>query len=334
MPSDEVWGDEALGAVLASVTSVPPPSQRQTPLEQEVDALTARADAAGAGSEILANPGGGWFARLAVVMVDAVLARDKRALDALDVELRRVHRQAAAAEHVLPPEDGREHDSGAAARGRVCAQLSLEFVRAALERVAPVAAAAKIAGTQREHFLRVLASRPGLNSRQMAEALGAYRADASDPSTRPRPLDASQLSKMGKQLLRDGLVFAQRGKSGLSWELTPRGRLAIDPLLEAHEDSDHPVNSVVITSGASQAKNIIAVLSTSKPQEVQVVGTEHRITYRRQDAAAVRGRIGAAPVSVEMAVAGLLDTTEPRPPQSFSLDDDVRYNKLDEFSLV
>jgi hypothetical protein len=329
MPSDEVWGDDALGAVLSSLPSLPPPSRRQTPLAQEVDALAARADDPDAAFEDLADPGGGWFARIAVVMVDAVLARDKQALDALDAQLRRVHRRIAAAEHDLTPDTSPGRDTVTATlRTRTCVQLSLEFVRAALERVAPVAAAVRIAGTQHENFLRVLTDRPGLNSRQIAQVLGAQRAESGGRPARSRPLDASQVSKIGKRLLEDGLVFAQRSGSGLSWELTPRGRLAIDRLLPAREDSDHAVTCVVIAVGGSQADNVVDLLSDSAPERLQVVRAASRVTYARQDSPEEDGVAAATPVTVGAAVADLLDETQPQPPQSFSLANGVRYEEV------
>jgi hypothetical protein len=327
MPSNEVWGDEALDVALSSLPPVPPPSRRHTPLEQEVDALAARAETVDAASDVLADPGGSWYARVAVVMVDALMARDKRALDALDVELRRLHRRTAAAEHQLTADDQRDPgDVAAPTRARLCAQLGLEFVRAALERVAPVATAIKISGTQYESFLRVLADHPGSNSRQMAEALGVRRAGSGGRSTRSRPLDASQLSRIGKRLLEDGLVFAQRGGSGLSWELTPRGRLVIDRLLQAHEDSDHSVKCVVVAPGGFRAKEVAAVLSKDEPRELVVVGAGDQVTYARQDASDEQDRVEATPVTVGAALADLLDVAGSRP-QSFSLANGVRYKK-------
>jgi hypothetical protein len=136
-----------------------------------------------------------------------------------------------------------------------------------------------------------------------------------------------------------GLVFAERGRQGLSWELTPRGLLVVNRLLGAHENPDHPVDSMVIASKQVASGDVAAALSATKPREVTVLRHGDVVTYQRRihdeahqiDVAAKSGpkeRNGTPPVAIETVVDDLLGRIHASAPSVFSIDDETVYEQV------
>src|SRR5215211_4464877 len=93
MTETSIWGEKAAVDAMAILHRVPKPSVRQTPLDQEVGEFAESALIRGEGGDIsIGELDRSWFADVALVLVDAVLTRDKNALDRLDSLLRRVYR--------------------------------------------------------------------------------------------------------------------------------------------------------------------------------------------------------------------------------------------------
>ncbi|HEY0641185.1 MAG TPA: hypothetical protein VGD67_26435 [Pseudonocardiaceae bacterium] len=336
------WGRHAAEEIKASLTPVARPVSSASPLQREVEALEAAVLDGLDGSPATFERQ--WFADASIIVTDAVLARDKSALDELDAMLRRIHRLLVMARQALgaPRSDRAVAEDMARAEGWL--QVTMDFVQSAVERIAPVAIAASVAGTHSERFLRIVRDRPGINSRKLAGLLAAERvAGLPDFSGQDaRPFDEGQLSKIGRKLRAQGLVFGARGSGGLAWELTPRGRLVVDQLLGSVDDADRPVDRMVIAGGNVGAQRVAATLTASKPRQLKVVRTSETLTYELAgqpagasaepaDEAAVDEVAVASPFAVdtsmplEAAVSTFLDQGHEPTPAGFSLDGDAVY---------
>jgi hypothetical protein len=212
-----------------------------------------------------------WFADLALILVDAVIARDVQALEAADELLGAVHRAVAIA--------SREHTDGAQLHScRSWAQLTSDHLRSALDRVAPTAAATRFRGTRREMFLHVVAERPGVNSREIRDLINEREAAADGPSRRLKLMDEGQLSRLGAGLRAESYVIAERGPHGLSWELTPRGEEVLGHLSEVGRPMSN-FRMVVTTPGVSDGE-IVSLIRETPPQSIWFVGARNRVKYR------------------------------------------------------
>jgi hypothetical protein len=328
------WGRQAFVGALDDLSPAPEPALTRSPLEQEV--LDLSAGVVGRGEDPtagVANMNLSWFTHVGCSVVDAVLARDKRALDLLDGLLRQQHRLLAIAEREWPQDAERRTKLEAVVRAKAWLQLAMEFIRSAADRVAPAAFAAEVAGTHRERFLRIVAKCPGINSRGIREQMQAHRA-ATAGAERDAPMSEAQLSKIGKRLRNDRLVTASRGRSGLSWELTPAGELVVDHLLaadpRAEQTGRHVVDSMVIAAGASASTELAEALSATEPREVTVVRNEEYVTYERRDSSARAPLPRPEPIPFTVAAHELLEEEAPSAaaPAVFALSNGVVYQQV------
>lgn len=348
------WGVQAAAAALATLQPVDRPVTTRSPLAQAVVGLAEAAlgSSRDAGPGVAPDIDRDWFADVSLVLVDAVLARDKAVLDDIDTLFRRIHRLLVVAQQAR-----RESNSSAAGpfhvdpwRCESWLQIAMEFVRSAQERVAPVAVAATIGG-HAERFLRIVAERPGVNSRQIGQKLAAARdgaeLEATSSTAETQALDEGQVSRLGRKLRVQGLVFAARGPNGLAWELTPRGRLVIDRLLDLQENADRPVDSMVIATPKAAPAEVAATLSEAEPHEVKVVRSEDVVVYQRRDfsphpepvrppgateptSSPPAADLEDAEVTLQAAMSELFQDDHPQsPPPVFSLANGVMYEQIE-----
>ncbi|MGY1684997.1 hypothetical protein ACI8AK_05345 [Geodermatophilus sp. SYSU D00867] len=332
MSTTEEWGAHAFTAAMQEVTTVPEPSPGRTPLEHEVlDLSQVVFSPGGPPPSGLQNLDGSWWERVSRVVVDAVLARDKAAVDLLDGLLRRLNRALAVAQHEEASRNAPGPRLDALRQAECWLHMAMEFVRTAQERIAPVAFAAAVAGTRAESFLRIVEQEPGINSRGIRERM---RETTLAGGGRGAAIDEAQLSRLGKKLRTDRLVVATRGRSGLSWELSPLGALVLEHVRQTRvrvprPRRAQPVDNMLIAVGASTASEVVtATLSASEPREITVLRDEESVTYERRDLSS-RAVSGDEPVPVAAAVHDLVD--EPAAstrPSTFSLGNGVVYEQV------
>jgi AcrR family transcriptional regulator/DNA-binding transcriptional ArsR family regulator len=157
---------------------------------------------------------------LALGVVDALLDADETTLRTALEALRDARRRALAAE----PEPGPE-------RERLLGWLAgmIAVAHWALERLTPETTVAAIAaGSQAHLFLQALEPSPPVGSAQLRQLLET---------------DETQVSRTGRRLLESGLVTRRKVGRKVFWELTPRGRRALEaaparsPAPSPHADS-------------------------------------------------------------------------------------------------
>jgi hypothetical protein len=329
---------DEVARALGSIGRVPAPSMRLSPLEEEVADL-ARVVLDPKDAERL-EPSAldrDWFADVAVVVIDAVLARDKLALDRLDTLLRQLDRALAIAQEDVP-----EHGADSLAHLGRCeawSQLTMEYARAALERVAPVAAAAAAKGTHYERFLRIVAVHPGVKSRRIRTLMDAERNRSSfapPGASDPPQMDEGQLSRVGAKLRAQGLVFSQRAGQGLSWELTPRGRLVVDHLLGINDHPDRPVERMVIATKEAAPAHVVAEMATAKPQTLKVLRQDETVTYERREPSdeAVPAQRPNAPERPVVPAVDLISRVHPDAPMVLTVEDGLVYDKVEQFAVA
>ena len=142
---------------------------------------------------------------LALGLADALLDSDETTLRTALAELRDARARALAAEPEPAPE-----------RERLLGWLAATIAVAhwALERLTPESTRAAVAkGTQAHSFLQALESSPQLGSAELREVLDT---------------DETQVSRTGRRLLENGLVSRRKAARHVFWELTPRGRRALE----------------------------------------------------------------------------------------------------------
>jgi hypothetical protein len=270
----EIWGPRVAERLLSEMTGMPRPTTRRSPLEHEVAQLRD-VMGEGDGPVPLRELDRDWFAEAALILVDAVIARDKDALDALDRLLREVHGTVVNAR--------REDPGSEAERLRSCedwTRLTANYVRSALDRVAPAAAAVRTRGTVREQFLRIVAAQPGVNSRTICSLIN--NADSATPSSdgAPKPMDEGQLSRIGNALRAEGYVFAERGARGLSWELTPRGEELLEHLARSAEPPGKRRSDMVVTTRSVSKVAVIRMVHEELPPLISFVRSRDIARYR------------------------------------------------------
>jgi AcrR family transcriptional regulator len=131
---------------------------------------------------------------VALGLVDALLDCDAETLDAVLPALRDARART----------DGNQELSG-------WLDAAIAFVGWGLERVPTPAAVAE--GTQAHEFLRALDGSPSLGSAQLQQCL---------------EVDETQVSRSGRRLLESGLVTRSKVGRQVFWQLTPRGRRALE----------------------------------------------------------------------------------------------------------
>jgi hypothetical protein len=326
---------------MSQMAEVPRPPAHRSPLEHEVANLRRL----GRDTAALDR---GWFADIALIVVDAVVARDKRALDAVDDLVRDVHRQVVLARDELAGHPGAHHPEQAE-RLSSCAswvQLTADSVRCALDRVNPAAAAVRVRGTVRERFLRIVADRPGINSRSIRALINEVDAAVSDSRTADsgtadtqsadtpaagtraagsraegaRPMDEGQLSRIGQSLRAEGYVFAERGARGLSWELTPRGEELLGHLPGEEGRPRAYGNGMVVTTGQVAPVAVAGLVREDLPRVVSFVRARDTLKYRRAGRAEPR-EDETAPL--DLVIKGLLADHAREVPGRFRVDDSL-----------
>jgi AcrR family transcriptional regulator/DNA-binding MarR family transcriptional regulator len=185
------------------VVAVPTVDQRQLafPANPRARALTRRIAELG-----LARPvDDARLEALALGLVDALLEADETTLRTALEALRDARRRALAAE----PEPGPE-------RERLLGWLAgmIAVAHWALERLTPESTLAAVAaGSQAHLFLQALERSPHVGSAQLRQLLET---------------DETQVSRTGRRLLESGLVSRRKAGRHVFWELTPRGRRALE----------------------------------------------------------------------------------------------------------
>lgn len=153
----------------------------------------------------------GTYRALAALITDAVIAVDRPAL----IEAR------AALQDLVPHQLEGEPLAGDAAVGHGRALALLDTVDWTLRRLTPKVDIAP--GSQAGRCLVTLATFPGVYSGQLADLIN---------------IDDTQMSRLGRKLLRSGMVRKRKlGKHAL-WDLTPRGRAAAESLGAAGTDTE------------------------------------------------------------------------------------------------
>jgi AcrR family transcriptional regulator len=132
---------------------------------------------------------------VALGLVDALLERDDETLDAALHALRHARARAGGDQAVVAWLDA-----------------AIAFAHWGLERV-PSRTAAVIQGTQAHEFLRVLEGSPQVGSAELRRLLET---------------DETQVSRTGRRLLESGLVTRRKVARQVFWQLTPRGRRALE----------------------------------------------------------------------------------------------------------
>lgn len=152
----------------------------------------------------------GRYRALAALIADAALAADETALQQAQDGLQRLHAAQLATNSSGQAED----------RGRVLALLdSVDWTLRRLARRAAVSPQSHAA-----RCLLKLSDYPGLYSGQLSDAVG---------------IDDTQMSRLGRRLLAQGLVRNRRLGKNVSWELTANGWAAAQAL-EQPGDRESP----------------------------------------------------------------------------------------------
>jgi AcrR family transcriptional regulator len=170
--------------------------QRGSPANPRTRALTLRIAELGR-----ARPADGQLEALALGLVDALLDADETTLKAALEALR------AARARVLSADTEHERLLGWLEAMTAVAQW-------ALERLTPESTLAAVApGSQASSFLQALERSPHVGSARLRELLET---------------DDTQVSRTGRRLLETGLVSRRKVGRQVFWELTPRGRRALE----------------------------------------------------------------------------------------------------------
>ncbi|WP_305784738.1 hypothetical protein [Symbioplanes lichenis] len=243
-----------------------------------------------------------WFADTSAVVIDAVVARDKDALDALDDLVRRVHRAVLVALGELAPDGDRESL-------RACerwTQLTANYVRSALDRIAPSVTAARIRGGAAARFLEIVDARPGINSRTIGESINRAGPGAA------KPMDEGQLSRLGNGLRAQGLVLAERVHHGLAWELTPLGEEVLGHL---QRTAASPRTGLVVTTAGVDRAELLRLVERDPPRLLTVMRRRDSVVYRRMGGS--EGPADGKIDPVEHVASDLFDDYAAEPPRYF-----------------
>lgn len=217
-----------------------------------------------------------WLAALAGLVAEACVDLDAAALAATQTQLRLSY-AAVREDAALVPNDAASRLGGLRAVA--------EVVRGALERAAPIRAARLIEpGGLAARFLAAVASEPGSSNRDLADRLGESR-----------PVDEGQLSRLGRQLLGQGLVVRRRAGRQNSWGITPSGRQALSEL-KARQTSLTDSRLVLMAASALGAAGIAEpIRQYGAPGRVEMVTRQGRVAYERPTESL--GTVASAPPS-------------------------------------
>ncbi|GAA1567940.1 hypothetical protein GCM10009678_58450 [Actinomadura kijaniata] len=144
--------------------------------------------------------GEGHFSALGMLINDASLCADEAALVAVQDGLQWLHRAHYLDKANLDPDQREE-------RGRILGLI--DVAHWALRRLPSGLQLGLQPGGHAARFLQSVASHPGMNNQQLADALGT---------------DATEVSRVGRKLLSAGVVWRRKEWRHNAWDITPRGR--------------------------------------------------------------------------------------------------------------
>jgi DNA-binding MarR family transcriptional regulator len=146
----------------------------------------------------------GDFNALAMMIADAALDADDATLTAAQDGLQRLYGLQAWIDEPSPEQ--------LEARGRVLGLIDL--LQWTLRRVVPKTLLTRLEPNGHAHsFLQAIADRPGLSNQQLTEQLQT---------------DETEISRVGRRLLENGLARKRKLGRRNQWEITPRGEQALE----------------------------------------------------------------------------------------------------------
>lgn len=190
-------------------------------------------DAAKAVLDEIANDGGavteGDFSALAMLLVDATLRGDEQSLKSVQEWLRWEYGEGVLATGNL--------DEEAVRYGRLLGLTDVSHW--AIERVLPVASLSRLErGAYATRFLRELVASPGLSNQELADLLA---------------VDQTEISRVGRRLLEDGMAVRRRLGRRNCWEISPKGRRSLQLLDGARTDNMQVTSEVVAVDDLIQS---------------------------------------------------------------------------------
>ena len=204
----------------------------QRPTEEFVDTLTLPEatsamepfNAAQAVLEEISADGGpltdGDFSALAMLLIDATLRGDEHSLKAVQEWLRWEYGEGVLSEE--------ETDGHLSRIGRLLGLVDVSHW--AIERVLPVASLRRLErGGYTARFLRELETSPGLSNTDLANLLA---------------VDETEVSRVGRRLLDDGMAIKRRVGRRNFWEISPKGRRSLQLLDGARTDETADGNDI------------------------------------------------------------------------------------------
>jgi hypothetical protein len=319
MTSDP-WGADAVERVMRDLRPVLPPPAHQSPLEYEVVGLQEMALGSSRDEPAMSDSlNEAWFANVSLVVVDAVVARDMRALDALEKLISEVYRVVLTAQDDATDGDADPYSADLLQSCAHWAELTADYVRSAQSRVAPAAAAISLKGSRQERFLSVVAEQPGINSRRIGSVINADQTSGTAAGRAPKPMDEGQLSRIGHGLRTEGYVFAERTARGLSWDLTPRGRDVLDQLSRTSKPVELLSHSMLITTSRVAPVEVAKQIIADKPSSLIFVRSNNTIKYQCIDHS---DYADAHAPRIDFVVKDLLDDDSRVLPSHFSIGDE------------
>jgi DNA-binding MarR family transcriptional regulator len=227
-------------------TTVPSPNRTETPLRAE----HIREAAASLGAVGDPRNADGAINALAHAVADACVAGDGISMEAAASALR----VAAGDWEGKGAEGERAEEVGwAEQRGRLYGAVDL--LRWMLQDRSAIASATSVEpGSHAHRMLSLLVSEPGesvrqLNNSEIGKRLG---------------IDKTQVSRVGRELIARGLASTTSLGRKTFWDITPRGRYALDQLGPAHADGHADVPLALVLGGWSddRAAELAAALAT------------------------------------------------------------------------
>lgn len=189
----------------------------------------------------------GDFSALAMLLIDATLRGDEVGLKAVQEWLRWEY-----SEGLLKSEDESDH---MARCGRLLGLADVSHW--AIERVLPLAALSRLErGGYTARFLRELVATPGLSNQELAERLA---------------VDETEVSRVGRRLLEDGMAVRRRVGRRNYWEISPKGRRSLQLLQGGRAGEVHvpleasSVDSISGSSSVPDAPEPQTVSSSANP---------------------------------------------------------------------
>jgi predicted NBD/HSP70 family sugar kinase len=152
----------------------------------------------------------GQFSAVAMLLVDSLVKGDEESLQAVQEWLQWEYGEASLGDSEGP--------SVAERSGRLLGLVDVSHW--AIERVLPLGSLARLErGTYAVRFLRELEAQSGLSNQDVAGRLH---------------VDETEVSRVGKRLLEDGLAFRRRLGRKNFWEISPKGRRSLQLVEGSH----------------------------------------------------------------------------------------------------